>query len=103
MPAYFLTTALLIVSLLTNVTVEAIKKILDSTTVNYSSNVLAAVSTVVISIALSAVFIIMNNIVFSLKIGVEISILIYLSFLASTVGYDKIIQMVNQIRSIKGD
>ena len=69
MPISFLTTALLIVSVITNLTVEGIKKLLDGTKVKYSSNVLAAV--------------------------------MYLGFLISTVGYDKVIQMLKQIQSAK--
>ncbi len=101
MPIYFLTTALLVVSVVTNLTVEGIKKLLDGTTVKYSSNVLAAVSSVIIACAVCVIYIIMNNIVFSLKVGVEIVILIYLGFLTSTVGYDKVVQMIKQIQSIK--
>lgn len=37
MPISFLTTALLIVSVITNLTVEGIKKLLDGTKVKYSS------------------------------------------------------------------
>lgn len=101
MPIYFLTTALLIVSVVTNLTVEGIKKLLDGTTVKYSSNVLAAISSVIIACAVCVIYIIMNDIVFSLKVGVEIVILMYLGFLISTVGYDKVVQMIKQIRSIK--
>ena len=54
MPISFLTTALLIVSVITNLTVEGIKKLLDGTKVKYSSN-----------------------------------------------GYDKVIQMLKQIQSVK--
>jgi len=101
MPIYFLTTALLIVSVVTNLTVEGIKKLLDGTTVKYSSNVLAAVSSVIISCAVCVIYLIMNDIVFSLKVGVEIVILMYLGFLISTVGYDKVVQMIKQIQRIK--
>ena len=101
MPIYFLTTALLIVSVVTNLTVEGIKKLLDGTTVKYSSNILAAVSSVIIACAVCIIYIIMNNIVFSLKVGVEIVILMYLGFLTSTVGYDKVGQMIKQIQNIK--
>ena len=103
MPIYFLTTALLIVSVVTTLTVEGIKKLLDGTTVKYSSNVLAAVSSVIIACAVCVIYIIMNDIVFSLKVGVEIVILMYLGFLTSTVGYDKVIQMIKQIQNIKED
>lgn len=101
MPIYFLTTALLIVSIVTNLTVEGIKKLLDGTTIKYSSNVLAAVSSVVIACAVSVIYLIMNDLAFSLKVGVEIVILMYLGFLTSTVGYDKVVQMIKQIQSIK--
>ena len=49
MPISFLTTALLIVSVITNLTVEGIKKLLDGTKVKYSSNVLAAILSVLIA------------------------------------------------------
>lgn len=101
MPIHFLTTALLIISLVTNLTVEGIKKLLDGTTVKYSSNVLAASSSVVIACAVSIIYLIMNDISFSLKIGVEIFILMYLVFLVSTVGYDKVVQIIKQIQGIK--
>lgn len=61
MPISFLTTALLIVSVITNLT----------------------------------------DTVFTMKIGVEIVVLMYLGFLISTVGYDKVIQMLKQIQSVK--
>lgn len=91
MPISFLTTALLIVSVITNLTVEGIKKLLDGTKVKYSSNVLAAILSVLI----------MTDTVFTMKIGVEIVVLMYLGFLISTVGYDKVIQMLKQIQSVK--
>ena len=80
MPISFLTTALLIVSVITNLTVEGIKKLLDGTKVKYSSNVLAAILSVLIAC---------------------IVVLMYLGFLISTVGYDKVIQMLKQIQSVK--
>lgn len=99
----FLTTALLIVSVTTSLTVEGIKKLLDETAIKYSSNLLAAVMSVVIAAAVSVFYLIMNDIAFSLKIGVEMFVLMYLGFLTSTVGYDKVIQMLGQIRTTKGE
>ena len=101
MPIYFLTTALLIVSLVTNLTVEGIKKLLSDTKVKYSSNVLAAISSVVIAFAVSVIYMIMNDVALSLKIGVEVVILMYLGFLTSTIGYDKVIQTIKQIQETK--
>lgn len=93
----FLTTALLLVSLVTNFTVEGLKKLLDESKVNYSSNLLAVVVAVVIAGLVSAGYLILNDIAFSLKVGVQIIVLMYLSFLVSTVGYDKIVQMIEQL------
>lgn len=101
MPISFLTTALLIVSVITNLTVEGIKKLLDITKVKYSSNVLAAVLSVLITCAVSVIYLIMTDTIFTMKIGVEIVVLMYLGFLISTVGYDKVIQMLKQIQSVK--
>lgn len=101
MPISFLTTALLIVSVITNLTVEGIKKLLVGTKVKYSSNVLAAVLSVLIACAVSVIYLIMTDTVFTMKIGVEIVVLMYLGFLISTVGYDKVIQMLKQIQSVK--
>lgn len=98
MPISFLTTALLIVSLFTNLTVEGVKKLLDETSIKYSSNILAAIFSVVIAGITCAVYMIMSDLIFSMKIGVQILVLMYLGFLTSTVGYDKIIQTIIQIQ-----
>ena len=101
MPISFMMTALLAVSMFTNLTVEGIKKLLDSGNVKYSSNVLAAIISVVIAVVISVIYLIVNDLAFSVKIGVEIVVLMYLAFLISTVGYDKVIQMIKQIQSTK--
>lgn len=101
MPISFLTTALLTVSVLTNLTVEGFKKLLDGTKVRYSSNALAAVLSIVLAGALSVIYLILTDTVFTMKIGVEIAVLMYLGFLVSTVGYDKVLQMLRQLRDVK--
>ena len=99
----FMTSALLAVSLLTNLTVEGIKKLLDESNVKYSSNVLAAIFSTILSGAVCAVYLIMNDVAFSVKIGVEIAVIMYLGFLISTVGYDKVVQMLKQLKDVKQD
>lgn len=101
MPISFMTTALLAVSLLTNLTVEGIKKLLDGTNTKYSSNILAAILSTILSGAVCAIYLIMNDIGFSVKIGVEIVVLMYLGFLVSTVGYDKVMQTLKQLQANK--
>lgn len=101
MPVSFMTTALLAVSLLTNLTVEGIKKLMDESGKKYSSNVLAAIFSIVISAGVCIGYLIFNDVAFSAKLGVEVVILTYLSFLVSTVGYDKVVQMIKQIQDAK--
>lgn len=101
MPISFMTTALLAVSLLTNLTVEGIKKLLDGTNAKYSSNILAAILSTILSGAVCMIYLIMNDIGFSVKIGVEIVVLMYLGFLVSTVGYDKVMQTLKQLQANK--
>lgn len=103
MPISFLTSALVVVSLTTNLTVEAIKKILEEKKVKYSSNVLAALLSIVIACAICGIYIVMTDTIFTIKIAIEVLILMYLAFLISTVGYDKVIQMIKQIQNVKGD
>ena len=97
----FLTTALIAVSLLTNLTVEGLKKLMDERGMTYSSNLLAAVTSVIIAAAIFGGYMIMNDIAFTIKIAVQIVVLMYLAFLSSTVGYDKIIQTLKQIKETK--
>lgn len=86
---------------LQNLTVEGIKKLLDKKSVDYSSNVMAAVTAVVISVALSAGYLIYTETMLNAKIGVELIALAYLSFLVATNGYDKVIQAIKQIKQIE--
>ena len=97
----FLFIALLAVSVLTNLTVEGIKKIADKKAAGYSANVLAACTSVVISVLMSVGYLIWTGTAFNEKIVVELVALMYLSFLAATNGYDKVIQAIKQIREVR--
>lgn len=101
MSVSFIMTAILAVVLVTNLTVEGIKKLLDETEIKYSSNLLAAIMSVIIAVILSAMYLVMNDTVITSKIVVQIVVIMYLSFLASTVGYDKVIQMLEQLQISK--
>lgn len=98
----FLCFALLAVSILTNLTVQGIKNIKDKKAENYSANVMAAVTSVVLSVVLSAGYLIWTETAMNGKIAVELIALMYLSFLVATNGYDKVIQAIKQIKEAKG-
>lgn len=86
---------LMIVSVFTALTTQAIKALLGDK--KYSSNVLAACVSVVLSLFVSIGYMIVTDTTFSVKIVVAIVALMYLSFLAATVGYDKVVQAIKQI------
>lgn len=100
MGSEFLFIALAVISVLASLATEGIKKLLNEKQVKYSANVIAVVVAVVLTIGSSVCYIIYNGIAFTPRIGVEIVVLVFLSFLTSTVGYDKVIQAITQIKRI---
>lgn len=94
----FLCFALIAVAILTNLTVQGIKIVLDKKNANYSANVMAAIVSVVISAAVSAGYLIWTETAINGKIAVELIALMYLSFLVATNGYDKVIQAIKQLK-----
>ena len=97
----FLSTALLVISFITGLIVEAVKKILDSKNKKYSSNVLAIIVSVVVSLASSVTYVFIKHIPFSAMLVVEIVGLTICSFLVATLGYDKVMQTIKQFLSRK--
>lgn len=97
----FVLFALFAVSIFTNLTVQAIKKLLNKNDVNYSSNVLAVVVSSILSAVVVVLYGIYTSATFDAKMVLEIVILIYLSFLCSTLGYDKVVEAIKQIGEAK--
>ena len=83
-----------ILATLTTLTVEGLKKILDSVKKTYNSTILAVIVSVVLSVATSVCYMVYNSIGFSAQAVIEIIALTFLSFLGSTVGYDKVIKEI---------
>ncbi|MCC8066401.1 MAG: aminopeptidase [Clostridiales bacterium] len=90
---------LLIVSVLTGLFTEAIKTALKELNRSYYPNLLAGVVSVVLSIVVDIFYLIMTDAVFSDKMAVILIALVLLSWLASMVGYDKVIQALTQFRT----
>lgn len=95
MTGEFLFKALAGISILTTLTVEAIKKLLGDK--KYSSNLLAAVVAIVLSIVTCVCYIIYCSIPVTPQVIITILAMVFLSFLASTVGFDKVKQMLQQM------
>ena len=96
MTGEFLFKALAGISILTTLTVEAIKKLLGDKP--YSANLLAAIVAVVLSAVTCLCYIIYYSIPITPQVGVTMLAMVFLSFLASTAGFDKVKQMLEQLR-----
>lgn len=100
MPVSFLSGALLAISVATNLSVEAIKKFCEEFGVDYSANVLAAIISVVMTFGYAVCYVILCAATVTFPFVLEMIVLAYCSFLVSTLGYDKVMQAIDQIRGI---
>ena len=92
---------LFIVSSLTALTVEAIKKILEESKKTYRANILAGASAAIISVGVGAAYIIITETTLNERMAVYLIALVFLSWLSSMLGYDKVKQTIMQFRVSK--
>lgn len=97
----FFATAVIGVALFTNLFVEAFKKLLDEKGKPYSANIMAVIISVILALMISIFYFVLYNVPFSATYVVQTIVLMILSFLTSTVGYDKVIQTIIQIKNYK--
>lgn len=84
-------TGLMIISALTGLVTEAVKKVLDEYNKTYRTNTLAGIVAAVLSLLIGVGYIILADITFTAQIVVCLVALILLSWLCSMVGYDKVL------------
>lgn len=89
---------LMIVSVLTGLVTEGIKKLLDEAKKPYRSNLLAGVVAVILSIAVDTGYMILTETLMNEKMAVILIALVLLSWLCAMVGYDKVIQAISQFK-----
>lgn len=89
--------ALAAISVLTSLTVEGLKKILDEKKIKYSANILAVIVAFAITIIGSVLYIIFYAVPVTPQVIVLIVALSLLSFIIATVGYDKLKQAIKQL------
>lgn len=94
---------LLIVSTLTGLVTEAVKKILTEYGKNYYANTLSGFIAFLLSTAVGVFYALMMNIEFTTQTVISIIALIFMSWLCAMVGYDKVIQAINQFKTYKKD
>lgn len=90
--------ALFVVSVLSSLTVQGIKKLIGDR--EYSANILVVVVSLILSVLVTMVYIIMTGTQITLVLITEAVVLVYLSFLVATNGYDKVIQTLKQIKEV---
>lgn len=90
---------LLVVSTLSSLVTEAIKKILNSKNVVFDSNVLAGIAAAGLSVLIGTGYVVMAGIAFTAQIVVTIIALMFMSWLCAMVGYDKVIQVITSFKT----
>lgn len=85
---------LMICSLMTGLIVEAIKKMVEVK----RANVVAAVVSVIVGIAVPVGYIVMNKILLDVNALLYIVSIVVLSWLCSMLGFDKVVQTISQIK-----
>ena len=96
----FLLSALALISVLTSLTVEAIKKMLNEKKVEYSSNLLAVIVSTILTVALCVGYTLYFGEPFTIQKVIIMIALTFLSFLSATVSFDKVKQALRQIGKI---
>lgn len=90
---------LMIISIFTGLFTEGIKMLLEDMKVQYHSNILAGGVAVVLSALVGAGYMILTETQINDKMAVYLIALVLLSWLASMVGYDKVIQAIAQLKN----
>lgn len=86
---------LMVISTLTGLVTEAVKKILTEHKLGYHTNTLAGIVATVLSVCIGIGYIIVSSIPFTSQIVVYLIALVFMSWLCSMVGYDKVIELFN--------
>lgn len=89
---------LLIVSTLTSLVTEGIKKWLQERNKKYYANALAGYVAIGLSILVTAGYTILSETMFDIKMVVYLVALMLLSWLSAMCGYDKVIQAISQFK-----
>lgn len=90
---------LMVVSTLTSLVTEAVKKILVEYNVKYRANTLVGIVAAVLSAAIGIGYVVIASIGFSAQVVVCLIALVFLSWLCAMVGYDKVIA---SLKTVKG-
>lgn len=88
----------LIISTVTGLVTEAVKKILTEHKITYHANTLAGLIATILSAAMGVGYIMLSGVGFTSQTIIYLVILVLISWLCSMVGYDKVIQAIKQFK-----
>lgn len=94
----FLVTVM-VVSVFTSLTTEAIKKILSDHNLTYPVNTLAGIVALILALAAGIGYMVYAGMTFTVHAVIYLIALIFVSWLCSMVGYDKVIQAIEQFKT----
>lgn len=89
---------LAIISVLTTLTTQAIKKLMDKASVNYASNLIAIISAVVLSVVIVIVRPLVNGVPFTPQLIYNGVVMAFFGVLSACLGYDKLVQLLKQLQ-----
>ena len=90
---------LLVVSTLTGLATEAVKKVLTEHNKPYRANTLAGVVAACLSVAIGSGYLVLTNGDFNVQTCTSLVALTFMSWLCAMVGYDKVIQSISQFKT----
>lgn len=90
--------SLMLVSTFTGLATEAIKKTIPSFDLKYGSSVVAGIVSIVLSVGVSAAYMVINAVAISPTAIVYTLAMAFLSWLCSTLGYDKVVKVITQFK-----
>jgi len=88
---------LTILSIVTSLFTEGIKKFLDAMMVNYASNVLVLIVAVIVGGVGTSVYYLWNDIAWTSLNIICIFLMVCANWLGAMLGYDKVIQAISQM------
>lgn len=92
------TTGLMVVSLLTGLVTEAIKKIMTENGKEYKANTLAGIVSIILAPAICVFYAVNTGAAFNEQFITSAIALTFMSWLCSMVGYDKVVQTFAQFK-----
>lgn len=88
----------LIISTVTGLVTEAVKNILTEHKITYHANTLAGQIATILSTAMGVGYIMLSGVGFTSQTIIYLTVLVFISWLCSMVGYDKVIQAIKQFK-----